>query len=174
MSPQQHGFLRRRPSLSNLLVKEEAVTRMVDGGYTADVIYPYFAKVFGSVNRASVMSSCFGLKHTFMDGGEHSGGIPSARWCSAGPTPVSPFRERPSRCPRSTGAALSNWGLGGHRTRTCTVILLLHGIGRRNGTYRSILPNATISALVEKSPWDLFPDGSGTPISVSKLVLSLC
>ncbi len=33
-----------------------------------------------------------------------------------------------------------------------TVLLLLHGTGRRNGTYRPILPNATISQLGEKFP----------------------
>ncbi len=35
---------------------------------------------------------------------------------------------------------------------TCTVLLLPHGTGRRNGTFRSTLPNATISQLGEKFP----------------------
>ncbi len=44
---------------------------------------------------------------------------------------------------------------------------MLHGTGRRNGTYRSILPNAAISQLGKKL------DGSGTVIPVSKLVKDL-
>ncbi len=35
---------------------------------------------------------------------------------------------------------------------TFTVLLLLHGTGQRNGTYRSILLNATISQWGEKFP----------------------
>ncbi len=50
----------------------------------------------------------------------------------------------------------------------------LHGTGRRNGTYRSILLNAIISQSGEKFPEIVFfPDGSGTPIPVSTLVKDL-
>ncbi len=39
ISPYQHGFLPRRSCLSNLLVFEEAVTRMINEGHTVDVIF---------------------------------------------------------------------------------------------------------------------------------------
>ncbi len=51
ISPYQHGFLSRRSCLSNLLVFEEAVTRMIDEGHTVDVIYLDFSKAFDSVNH---------------------------------------------------------------------------------------------------------------------------
>ncbi len=41
-----------RSCLSNLLVFEEAVTRMMDEGHTVDVIYLDFAKAFDSVNNS--------------------------------------------------------------------------------------------------------------------------
>ncbi len=44
-------FLSRRSCLSNLLVLEEAVTRMMDEGRTVDVIYLDFAEAFDSVNH---------------------------------------------------------------------------------------------------------------------------
>ncbi len=67
---------------------------------------------------------------------------------------------------------LSKWWPGGHRVWTFTVLLLLHRTGRRNGTYWSILLNATISQSGEKFPWDcLFsPMGLAPPIPVSTLV----
>ncbi len=51
---------------------------------------------------------------------------------------------------------MSKWWPGGHRVWTFTVLLLLHGTGRRNGTYRSILRNATISKSGEKFPKIVF------------------
>ncbi len=51
ISPHQHGFLSRRSCLSNLLVFEEVVPRMMDEGHTVDVTYLDFAKAFDSVNH---------------------------------------------------------------------------------------------------------------------------
>ncbi len=71
ISPHHHGFIFRRSCLSNLQVFEEAVMSI-------DVIYPDFTKAFDSDNHrffwrkwsssVLVMSSCGGLKHTFLGG----------------------------------------------------------------------------------------------------------
>ncbi len=55
ISPHQHGLLPRLSCLSNLLVFEEAVTRMVDEGHTVDVIYRDFAKAFDSVMHIFIL-----------------------------------------------------------------------------------------------------------------------
>ncbi len=59
----QHGFLPRRSCHSNLLVFEEAVTRMMDEGHTVDVIYLDFAKAFDSANHRFLLAKMksFGL-----------------------------------------------------------------------------------------------------------------
>ncbi len=57
ISPHQHRFLPRRSCLSNLLVFEEAVTRIMDEGHTADVIYLVFAKAFDSFNHRFLVAS---------------------------------------------------------------------------------------------------------------------
>ncbi len=89
ISPHQQGFLPRRSCLSNLLVFEEAVTRMMDEGHTVDVIYLDFAKAFDSVNHRFllaemspsilVMSSCAGLKHTFLVGSRECTSVENTR-----------------------------------------------------------------------------------------------
>ncbi len=63
ISYHQHGFLPRRSCLPNLLVFEEAVTRMMDEGNTVDVIYLDFAKAFDSVNHRFLLTKMksFGL-----------------------------------------------------------------------------------------------------------------
>ncbi len=56
VSPHQHGFLRRRSCVSNPLVFEEVVMRMMDEGYTAEVLYLDFAKAFDSVNYSCLLA----------------------------------------------------------------------------------------------------------------------
>ncbi len=56
ISSHRHGFLPRRSCLSNLLVFEEAVTRMMDGSHTVDVVYLDFAKAFHSVNHRFLLA----------------------------------------------------------------------------------------------------------------------
>ncbi len=51
ISPHQHGFKPRRSCLPNLLVFEEAVTRMMNEGRAVDVIYLDFGKAFDNVNH---------------------------------------------------------------------------------------------------------------------------
>ncbi len=51
LSPSQHGFLLRRACLSNLILQEERVTRLLDEGHTVDLVYLDFAKAFDSVNH---------------------------------------------------------------------------------------------------------------------------
>ncbi len=80
-------------NLCNLLVFEEAVTRMMDEGHTVDVIYLDFAKAFDSVNHRFHLTKMksFGLGDVVVRwieaylsgrvsrvhiGGEHSGAIP--------------------------------------------------------------------------------------------------
>ncbi len=43
------------PAFSDLLIFEEAVTRMMDEGHTADVIYLDFAEAFDSVNHSLLL-----------------------------------------------------------------------------------------------------------------------
>ncbi len=78
ISLHQHGFLPYRSCLYSLLVFEETVTRIMDEGHTAAVIYLDFVKTFDTIiNRffwckwspsVVVMSSCVGLKHAFVVG----------------------------------------------------------------------------------------------------------
>ncbi len=87
-----YSFLPRRSCLSNLLVFEEEVTRMIDEGQTVDVIYLDFAKAFDSVNHRFLLAKMksFGLGAVVVRwieaylsgrvsrvhfGGEHSGAI---------------------------------------------------------------------------------------------------
>ncbi len=59
----QHGFLSRRSCILNLLMLEETITRFMDDGNTADVVYMDFAKVFDSVNLRFLLAKLesFGL-----------------------------------------------------------------------------------------------------------------
>ncbi len=47
----QQGFLPHRSCLSNLLILEEAITRLMDDGNTAGVVYLDFARAFDSANH---------------------------------------------------------------------------------------------------------------------------
>ncbi len=102
ISPHPHGFLPRRSYLSNLLVFEEAVTRMMEEGRTVDVICLDFSKAFLFLKIKS-----FGLSDAMLRwieaylsgrassvGGGHSGAIPMHSGMTQGSTPVSPFRKR--------------------------------------------------------------------------------
>ncbi len=64
-SPSQHGFLPRRPCLSNLILQEERVTRLLDEGHTVDLVYFNFAKAFDSVNHRFLLAK---LKFSDIDG----------------------------------------------------------------------------------------------------------
>ncbi len=63
ISPHQHGFLPRRPCLSNPLVFEEAMTHKMGEGHTVDVIYLDLANSIDSVNRKFLLAKMkfFGL-----------------------------------------------------------------------------------------------------------------
>ena len=56
LSPLQHGFVPRRSCLSNLLITEERVTRIIDSGETADMVFLDFAKAFDSVNHRKLLA----------------------------------------------------------------------------------------------------------------------
>ncbi len=68
ISPHQYGFLPHQSSISKLLAFEEAVTRMMDEGYTVDEIYLDFAKDFDSVKHRFLLSKIksFGLGDIFV------------------------------------------------------------------------------------------------------------
>ena len=50
----QHGFMRGRSCLTNLLTYMEGVTRMLDEGKNVDIIYLDFAKAFESLTRSLI------------------------------------------------------------------------------------------------------------------------
>ncbi len=112
ISLHQQGLLPRRPCLSNLLIFEEVVIRMMDEGQPVDVISLDFAKAFDFIYHDG-SSIPFRTGFESMRGLRTNGHHSNAQWCSAGPRdrsiPVSSFRERPPRCPRSTDAALRGW-----------------------------------------------------------------
>ncbi len=148
----QHGFLPRQSCLSNVLVFEDAVTRMMDEGHTVNsstiiLLRPLTPSITNSFGETEVLWSWWcrcsvDWNIPFWTGRDSTlwlrtlGGHSNAHWCSTGlrdrPTLGSSFRERPPGCPRSTDAALCGW----------------------NETYLSILPCASISQLGEKFPWD--------------------
>ncbi len=53
----QHGFLPHRSCLSNLLMIEETIARLMDDGNTADVVYLDFAKAFDSINHRFLLAN---------------------------------------------------------------------------------------------------------------------
>ncbi len=59
------GFLPRRSCLSNLILLEERVTRLLYEGHTVDLVYLYFAKAFDSVNHRFLIAK---LKASRNDG----------------------------------------------------------------------------------------------------------
>ncbi len=65
LSPSQHGFLPRRSSLSNLILQEERVPRLLDEGHTVDLVYLDFTKAFNSVNHRFLLAK---LKASEIDG----------------------------------------------------------------------------------------------------------
>ena len=49
INPSQHGFLKAKSCLTNLLCFLEEITKWVDDGSPVDVIYLYFQKAFDKV-----------------------------------------------------------------------------------------------------------------------------
>ncbi len=60
-----HGFLPRRSCLSNLLLQEERITRLLDEGHTVELASFNFAKAFDSVNHRFLLAK---LKASGIDG----------------------------------------------------------------------------------------------------------
>ncbi len=61
----RYRFLPRQPCLSNLILQEERVTRLLDKGHTVDIVYLDFAKIFDSVNHRFLLAK---LKSFGIDG----------------------------------------------------------------------------------------------------------
>ncbi len=67
LSPSQHGLLPRRSCLSNLILQEERVTRLLDQGHTVDLVYLDFA--FDSVKHRFLFAK---RKCSCIDGAERN------------------------------------------------------------------------------------------------------
>jgi hypothetical protein len=57
----QHGFMRRRSTMTNLLEYLEKLTSMVDSGQDVDVVYLDFSKAFDKVPIRRLLQKCEGL-----------------------------------------------------------------------------------------------------------------
>jgi hypothetical protein len=60
-SPNQHGFLRRRSTVSNLILMNEYVTEAMDSGYQVDVIYTDYSKAFDRIDHAMLLSKLYNI-----------------------------------------------------------------------------------------------------------------
>lgn len=69
ISPQQHGFLPRRSTVSNLMVFSNEVSHVLDNGGRTDVIYTDLSKAFDTINhrllirKLKVLGFCDTLVH---------------------------------------------------------------------------------------------------------------
>ena len=52
VSPSQHGFMKGRPYLTNLISFYHTVTCLVDGGKAVDIVYLDFIKAFDTVSHS--------------------------------------------------------------------------------------------------------------------------
>lgn len=57
----QHGFMRSRSTLTNLLAYLEELTKIMDAGHSLDVVYLDFLKAFDKVPIQRLLSKCSGL-----------------------------------------------------------------------------------------------------------------
>ncbi|GAB0203963.1 mitochondrial enolase superfamily member 1 [Grus japonensis] len=53
--PSQHGFMKGRSCLTNLISFYDKVTRLVDEGKAVDVVYPDFSKAFDTVSHSILL-----------------------------------------------------------------------------------------------------------------------
>ncbi|GAB0181535.1 mitochondrial enolase superfamily member 1 [Grus japonensis] len=53
--PSQHGFMKTRSCLTNLISFYDKVTRLVDEGKAVDVVYPDFSKAFDTVSHSILL-----------------------------------------------------------------------------------------------------------------------
>ncbi len=68
-SPSQHGFLPRRSCLSNLILQEDRVTRLLDEVHTVDLVFLDFAKAFDSINHRFLLAKLksFGIDRAVLN-----------------------------------------------------------------------------------------------------------
>ena len=57
----QHGFMRGKSTLANLLMYLEELTKLMDEGHSLDIIYLDFSKAFDKVPVRRLLNKCTGL-----------------------------------------------------------------------------------------------------------------
>ena len=63
----QHGFLKARSCLTNLLCFFEEITKWVDEGSPVDIIYLDFQKAFASKTNTQVKITWYGKQYNQLD-----------------------------------------------------------------------------------------------------------
>ncbi|PKU32719.1 rna-directed dna polymerase from mobile element jockey-like [Limosa lapponica baueri] len=53
--PSQHGFMKGRSCLTNLISSYDKVTHLVDEGKAVDVVYPDFSKAFDTISHSILL-----------------------------------------------------------------------------------------------------------------------
>ena len=68
IGPSQHGFMRGRSCLTNLISFDDKITHLVDQGKAADVIFLDFSKAFDTVSQRTLLDkmSSIQLNKTIM------------------------------------------------------------------------------------------------------------
>lgn len=70
--PNQHGFMKEKSSVTNLVSFYDTITHLVDEGNTVNVVFLDFSKAFGTVPHSTFLdklSDCERNRHTMQQQG---------------------------------------------------------------------------------------------------------